>query len=160
LLASWRRINLKEGTIEVHRSLTEIAKKNGGPILEPPKTRAGYRGIPIPPELVSELRRWKLQCPSGDMDLVFPNVFGGPATRKSNEKRLKRTMKRAKIKPLSMHNLRHSFASQHMIAGTPVTEIAVLLGHSSTEVTLRVYTHWGKGEKSGAAAALAGRILG
>jgi len=59
-----------------------------------------------------------------------------------------------------MHNLRHSFASQHVIAGTPVTEIARMMGHSSTEVTMKLYAHWAKGEKSEAAAVLARRIIG
>ena len=156
----WPRVRFKEAIIEVRRSLTEIPKKAGGPILEPPKTRAGYRDIEIPPELVSELRRWKLACPTSELDLVFPNSLGRPATRKANEKKLKRAMERAKIKVLSMHNLRHSFASQHLIARTSVTEIAVMMGHSNTDITLKVYAHWAKGEKSEAAAVLAGRIFG
>jgi len=116
----------------------------------------------IPSVLVSELRRWRLACPPSDLDLVFPNSLGGPATRKANEKKLKRAMKRAKIKVLSMHNLRHSFASQHLIAEprTPITEIALMMGHSSTEVTLKLYAHWAKEEKSESAAVLAGRIFG
>ena len=158
----WPRVRFNDAKplIEVRRSLTEIPKKAGGPILEPPKTRAGYRDIEIPPELVSELRRWRLACPPSELNLVFPNSLGGPATRRANEKKLKRAMERAKIKVLSMHNLRHSFASQHVIAGTPVTEIARMMGHSSTEVTLKLYAHWAKGEKSEAAAVLAGRIFG
>lgn len=158
----WPRVRFNDAKplIEVRRSLTEIPKKAGGPILEPPKTRAGYRDIKIPLELVSELRRWRLACPPSELDLVFPNSLGGPVTRKANEKKLKRAMKRAKIKVLSMHNLRHSFASQHVIAGTPVTEIARMMGHSSTEVTMKLYAHWAKGEKSEAAAVLARRIFG
>ena len=158
----WPRVRFNDAKplIEVRRSLTEIPKKAGGPILEPPKTRAGYRDIKIPLELVSELRRWRLACPPSELDLVFPNSLGGLATRKANEKKLKRAMKRAKIKVLSMHNLRHSFASQHVIAGTPVTEIARMMGRSSTEVTMKLYAHWAKGEKSEAAAVLARRIIG
>ncbi len=158
----WPRVRFNDAKplIEVRRSLTEIPKKAGGPILEPPKTRAGYRDIKIPSVLVSELRRWRLACPPSELDLVFPNSLGGPSTRKANEKKLKRAMKRAKIKVLSMHNLRHSFASQHVIAGTPVTEIALMMGHSSTEVTMSLYAHWAKGEKSDSATKLAGRIFG
>ena len=158
----WQRVRFNDAIIEVRRSLTEIPKKAGGPILEPPKTRAGYRDIEIPSELVSELRRWRLACPPSELDLVFPNSLGGPATRRANEKKLKRAMERAKIKVLSMHNLRHSFASQHLIAEprTPITEIALMMGHSSTEVTLKLYTPWAKGEKSESAAVLARRIFG
>lgn len=116
-----------------------------------------YRSIPIPAQLVSELRKWKLACPSKDW--VFPNVHGEPATRKSNERRFKKAMEGAGLRLLSMHNLRHSFASHHIVAGTPLTEISAMMGHSSTDVLLKVYAHWARGEKSTAAAALAGRIL-
>jgi len=155
----WPCVDLKAERITVRRSLTEIPKAEGGPILEPPKTRAGYRAIKIPAELVSELRKWKLACTSSDWDLVFPNELGKPVTRKSNERKLKRAMKNAKIMPLSMHNLRHTFASQHLAAGTPVTEIAMMMGHSSTDITLKVYTHWARGEDSGSQTRLAARIF-
>ncbi len=156
----WPRVKFKEAIIEVRRSLTQMPKKAGGSILEPPKTRAGYRDIEIPPELVSELRRWRLACPPSELDLVFPNILGGPANRQANDINLKRAMERAKIQVLSMHNLRHSFASQHMIAGTSVTQIAQMMGHRNTDITLKVYAHWAKREKSQAPAVLAGRIFG
>ena len=155
----WPCVDLKEGRITVRRSLTEIPQAEGGPILEPPKTRAGYRKFKIPAELVSELRKWKLACPSSHLDLVFPNELGEPVTRKSNERKLKRAMKNAKIRPLSMNNLRHTFASQHLAEGTPVAEIATMMGHSSTKITLEVYTHWARNEDSGSQTRLAERIF-
>jgi Phage integrase family len=41
-----------------------------------------------------------------------------------------------------MHSLRHSFASALIMAGAPVTEVQHLLGHSSPQTTLKVYSHW------------------
>ncbi|WP_422304037.1 tyrosine-type recombinase/integrase [Candidatus Binatus sp.] len=40
-----------------------------------------------------------------------------------------------------MHSLRHSFASVMIMAGSPVTEVQHLLGHSSAAITLKVYGH-------------------
>ena len=157
----WPCVDFKAGVITVRRSLTERPKNKGGSMLEPPKTKSGYRDIPISPELISELRRWKLACPPGELDLVFPNVLGGPASRKSNEKRLKRAMQAAELDLLlSMNNLRHSFASQHLAAGTAITEVSRMMGHASTDITLKVYSHWAKRETSTAASRLAARILG
>ena len=90
--------------------------------------------------------------------MVFPNQLGKPATRKSNERKLKRTMVKAKISLLSMHNLRHTFASQHLAAGTPVTEVAMMMGHS-VEILMKVYAHWARGEDSGSQTRLAARIF-
>lgn len=41
-----------------------------------PKTEAGHRSVPLPPMVVNTLREWKLACPKGKLDLVFPNGNG------------------------------------------------------------------------------------
>ena len=64
------------GRIFVRRSLSWArVKKDDGPVRPrffPPKTKAGVRTLPIPVELAGALRRWKLQCPQSEHDLVFP----------------------------------------------------------------------------------------
>jgi integrase len=47
-----------------------------------PKSHAGERAIPIGPMVANTLREWRLACPKGDLDLVFPTAGGG-ATRTS-----------------------------------------------------------------------------
>jgi integrase len=47
----------------------------------PPKTKAGRRTISIPALLVADLKRWKLQCPQSEEDLVFPTPEGKPVCR-------------------------------------------------------------------------------
>ena len=49
-----------------------------------------------------------------------------------------------------MHALRHSFASRLARAGVPITHAQKLLGHSTVEMTARVYTHLGEAEMRGA----------
>ena len=66
---------------------------------------------------------------------------------------------RAGVKPLSLNNLRHSFASQHLIAGTPPLQVSHMMGHSDPGVTLKVYSKWAEQEKSSAQSRLASRIL-
>ena len=58
-----------------------------------------------------------------------------------------------------MNNLRHSFASQHLIAGTKPLQVSHLMGHSDPAVTLKVYSRWAEQEQSSAEIALAGRIF-
>ncbi len=63
------------GRIFVRRSLAWArVKKDDGPVRPrffSPKTKAGVRTLPIPTELAGALRRWKLQCPQSEHDLVF-----------------------------------------------------------------------------------------
>jgi len=127
----------------------------------PPKTKAGLRKIPIPPELVTTLRVWKLQCPPSADDLVFPAANGQPI-RRSNALRygLWSALQRAGLRRVNMHSLRHSFASALIMGGAAVTEVQSLLGHPSPAITLRIYSHWFKTVDSGAVNRLSQIILG
>jgi integrase len=58
-----------------------------------------------------------------------------------------------------MHCLRHSYASQQILAGTDPVEVSGLMGHSSPMVTLSIYAHWIKREKSHAQERLATGIM-
>ena len=60
---------------------------------------------------------------------------------------------------LSMNNLRHSFASQQLMAGATPLEVSYLMGHSSPAVTLAIYARWAKTEKSDSQNRLASRIM-
>jgi integrase len=41
-----------------------------------PKSEAGQRSVPLPPNVVNTLKEWKLACPKGKAGLVFPNTLG------------------------------------------------------------------------------------
>ena len=73
------------GRIFVRRSLSWArVEKDDGPVRPrffPPKTKAGVRTLPIPMELAGALRRWKLQCPQSEHDLVFAMPDGQPMHR-------------------------------------------------------------------------------
>jgi integrase len=155
----WSSIDFKRKTLTVNRSMTQLSKKRGGPILDRPKTRNAYRILELPAPLLAELKRWKLQCPPNANDLVMVDELGKPTQRKENNERLKACAERAGVRPLCMNNLRHSFASQQLIHGTTPLEVSYLMGHSSPAVTLSIYSHWAKGEKSRAQERLAQSIM-
>ena len=42
----------------------------------PPKSKAGKRDIPLAPLVLNTLKQWRIECPKGELDLVFPNGVG------------------------------------------------------------------------------------
>jgi integrase len=66
----WSDIDLKHGTIHVQRRADENNK------MGPPKSEAGDRIIQVSSALTNILRRWKLACPRGELDLCFPTGIG------------------------------------------------------------------------------------
>ena len=55
--------------------------------------------------------------------------------------RLRGHFSAARVRPLRLHDFRHTFASHALHAGVSVPQVAAWLGHATPEVTLRVYAH-------------------
>jgi integrase len=53
----------------------------------------------------------------------------------------------AKTPRVHAHLFRHTFATELLTAGNSLETVAALLGHSSTKITERSYSHWIKGRQ-------------
>jgi len=147
LALKWSDIDLEAGKLSIRRNLT-CARVTGEAYRSrfyPPKTKSGNRTMPIAPELTHALKVWKLQCPPGELDLVFPKPDGSPMHH-SNVLRigLYPACRRAQLRTVGMHALRHTFASLLIRGDAPVNEVSHYLGHSNPAITLSIYTHWWK----------------
>src|SRR5262245_36457136 len=47
-----------------------------GGVLGSPKAAVSRRTIPVPQLIVNALKQWKLACPKGELELLFPNEMG------------------------------------------------------------------------------------
>lgn len=98
------------------------------------------RITPLSPKILEMLREYYI--------LFKPTIYlfeganpGEPYSEKSLQSVLKQALKKVGItKPVSLHWLRHSFATHLLESGTDLRYIQELLGHQSSRTT-EIYTH-------------------
>jgi integrase len=73
---------------------------------------------------------------------VFVAISGKRIGKDFLEDYFKRICEEAKVKKISLHGLRHTYASQFMMAGGNVNELAETLGHATVELTRKTYIHF------------------
>lgn len=132
---AWPDVDLKAGTIRVHRAVVEGAEKGT-------KTKAGTRVVPLLPAArqAIEAQRQHTQVAGGR---VFLNPrTGGEWTDQSLLRAWQRACRKAKGRYRNPYQLRHTFASQLLSQGENPAYIAKLLGHKTTEMVMRNYGRW------------------
>jgi integrase/recombinase XerD len=70
------------------------------------------------------------------------------------QRSLRRLFDLAQMPHVHAHLFRHTYATELLTAGTSMETVAALLGHSSTKVTEKSYSHWVKGRQESLEAAV------
>lgn len=102
-----------------------------------PKTKQSVREITMPPYYFEQLERFKQAFPNTD-----EHIFGEKTSQAVPGYRLKCLTKELNIKPITLHGLRHSHASILINNGVDIAYVSERLGHSSVNVTQKVYFHF------------------
>jgi integrase len=138
----WSAVNFAEKTITIRQ------RADAWGTLGLPKSAAGQRDIPLSPLVLNTLREWKLACPKGALDLVFPNAAGKPRSLANTSNRVWYPLQKAAGlvdgtgKPrFNFHTLRHFAASNWIAQGFSPKRVQAMLGHSSVTMTFDVYGH-------------------
>jgi len=131
----WDDIDFTNNVIRLQHSLWK------GKLYEA-KTATSKRKIDISPTLALDLKKWKLQCPATDLNLVFPSRDGHPVNH-NNFTRIyfKKALKEAELKPVTWHSLRHTNASVRIKSEQNPKYLSEQLGHSSIKITHDLYGH-------------------
>jgi len=93
----------------------------------------------LPESILDQLREYYKEYKP--KEYLFEGQYGGQYSSRSVQQVFKDSLKRASInKKVSIHSLRHSFATHLLENGTDIRFIQELLGHNDIKTTL-LYTH-------------------
>jgi integrase len=162
----WADVDFETGHVTIQRTLQW--HKGGGWYLEETKTKTSRRSVPLPASMLRQIREHRAVQSEALLklgirtDLVFATSEGTPILRRNL---VRRHFKPALLKiglpdSVSLYDLRHTCATLLLQAGIHPKVVAERLGHSSTTLTLDVYSHVAPGMQSDAAAQLERMLYG
>ena len=135
----WRDINFDMGTITINQTATFV---NNGVEYTSPKTDSSGRVLLMPDSLKVELMRWKIRQPrSVFLDVVCTTLDGRLLTSNRFQTLFKRALKACDLPDMRIHDLRHSYATLMLENNISPKIVCDILGHSSVDVTLDIYSH-------------------
>ena len=156
----WRDIDLDLQSISVCQTL---CKRHCLFIFKEPKTSHSRRLVSMTPKLADYLSQYKGERESLSLhlgrllkpdDLVFSNAEGKPLDPGVLSHNFARIAKRAGLRNVRFHDLRHTFASLMLLRGAKPKVISEALGHASVAFTMDTYSHIIEGMQSEAMALL------
>jgi integrase len=127
------QVDVEGGTVEISATTTAFG------IEERPKTKAGWRVIAVPPNVVAILRR-RIEDPMLRTDVaIFPSPIGRVRDSSNTTADLRRALSDAGLGWASSHTFRKTVATRLDKAGLSARQIADHLGHASPSMTQDVY---------------------
>jgi integrase len=143
----WRDVDLEGGRAQIHQTVIAVHHEVH---FGEPKTAKGRRSLSLDPGTVRVLRAWrakqgeeKMLLGPGydDHDLVFAKVTGQPLHPERVSREFDRRVERWDLERITLHGLRHSWATTALAAGIHPRIVQERLGHATVAITLDLYSH-------------------
>lgn len=146
----WSAIDFEHKLISINHKLLVVRKQVF--LMDELKTATSYRTLPLIPAIEEALLRHRDKieenkkfygnsydnrylayvCVEENGKIVYPDYM----TKQFNQ-----LLKDNHLRPIRLHDLRHSCASNLLASGVPMKEIQEWLGHSNFSTTADVYSH-------------------
>lgn len=162
----WSDVDLNARVLSVSQTMIAIEHEQA---IGTPKTAAGARGIELDNATVSTLREHRraqleerLLMGAGftDHGFVFCLPDGQPYHPERVSTEFDRRVKKWALPRVTLHGLRHTWATLALRGGVHPKVVQERLGHSTIGVTLNTYSHVSVGMQREAAETVAGLIFG
>lgn len=140
----WHDIDFDRKQINIRNQRQYIPGK--GCIDSLPKSDSGIRTLPLIDVVKNALEPLyavhEAECIIGSASpYVFKGASNGGLNPSSVDHALRRELKNLSIRHVTVHGLRHTFATSSVTAGANIRVLSDMLGHASITTTSRVYAH-------------------
>ncbi|MCD3298094.1 site-specific integrase, partial [Clostridium botulinum] len=127
---TWDSIDFKRSSITVNKQWKVLKTRKSG--FGSLKSKNSYRTIPLSPNTLKELKNYKKNNPTDINNRVTP--FNASSIDKYLNPKLK------ELAGITMHELRHTYATALISNGVDFKTAAKILGHT-VEMTMKIYSH-------------------
>jgi len=140
----WRDVDWTARLIRVRRSYSRGQWTT-------PKSRRSSRAVPMADRVARELEwHFARSAYTDDDDLVFCHPHTGtPYDASKSRVRFKDALKRAELRELRFHDLRHTYGTLMAAAGTPLRTLQGWMGHRDYKTT-EIYADFAPDPSQGA----------
>lgn len=142
----WSDIDWENRTLTITRTM-EYRHSTGEWRMGEPKSKSGYRTVPLTEEAIEILRLQKKKNQAIHIismewrEFIFLCRKGTPVKNSTYDTALFKVCEKVGIPKFSMHVLRHTFATRCIEAGMKPKTLQTILGHSNIGITMNLYVH-------------------
>ena len=149
----WTDFNFADSTLKISKAVSYVT---GKAVISCPKTEAGNRTIQLDNFLVKEIKKYKSFLTewyntgnNWNNKVTFNDGWFFPYLNCSDmntpitswSQRMQKVFKACDIQN-SLHGLRHTHASNLLMADYPTIQLAHRLGHADANITMGIYAHY------------------
>lgn len=146
LALTWNDVDFKKAQITINKTIILVSKVK----VTTPKTKSSNRTVFIDKKTLAILSEWRLRQKKellqkgfnalSHNQLVFSGRNNDYIIPTTISKMMNRVSEGCNLPHITVHGLRHTYATLAAQSGMPVKQLQAQLGHSKVEITLDVYT--------------------
>lgn len=147
LALTWDDIDTETKMINIRKTLSIVnnyddSEKKSRMIISPTtKTSSGMREVPLNKKALEVICNQKNRNTT-DSPFIFFSATGTVPSKRSIYRAFKNILQKANIQThLTVHSMRHSFATRLLEKGADIKTVSELLGHKSIQITFDIYGH-------------------
>jgi integrase len=143
----WTDLDLDAGKVSVRQARV---RAGNAVVTGPPKTERSRRTIGLDAGTILALRSWRKRqveerLAGGqhwtDSGYVFTMPDGRPVAPNRFSIWYRAAVRRAGLRPIPLHSLRHTYVTVARASGTPLHNISRRVGHANDSITANIYAH-------------------